>query len=391
MRSVSQGFLADVDLSANAIEQARQRAAAGAGYIDLTSSNPTQQGWLFPPDVLREAAEPFWAQRRYAPDPRGRLEARQAIAAYYQRRTPALVMPVDDIFITASTSEAYSLLFALLTEPGDNVLAPDVSYPLFDYLAAIHHVELQPYHLDPQRGWQVDGDSLRDAVDARTRAVLLISPHNPTGAVITVAVPALDDVGLPVICDEVFAEFTYGVPHVPPLGALHPALPVFHLNGISKLFALPDLKLGWMALSGAASARYGERLEVLNDMFLGANSLTQFMLPQLFARGWGFVEALRTHVRHNFDLALRLLAAHPRIHARPPAGGYNLLCEVRGEPDEEALVLRLLARGVLVHPGYFFNCVPEDAEHAYVMISCLTESDTLQRGLQHLLRALAEG
>src|SRR5262245_438947 len=137
------GFFADGDLTANHIELARQRAAAGAGYIDLTSSNPTHQGLIFPPDVLRDAADRYLRARRYDPDPRGALAAREAIVRYYAGRKPPLSLTTDELFITASTSEAYGLLFALLGAPGDNVLAPAVSYPLFEYLAAIYHVELR--------------------------------------------------------------------------------------------------------------------------------------------------------------------------------------------------------------------------------------------------------
>ena len=244
------GFFAEGDLSPNRIELARRQAAAGAGYIDLTSSNPTQQGLLFPADILQHAAATYLANRRYTPDPHGNPAARDAIVHYYATRTPAISLPPDDIFITASTSEAYGLLFALLTAPGDNVLAPVVSYPLFEYLAEIYRVELRPYALDAARGWRIDPASLHAQADERTRAVLIISPHNPTGMVVQHALPALTSLGLPVICDEVFAGFPYGVAAVPPLGALHPELAVFHLNGISKLFALPDLKLGWIALSG---------------------------------------------------------------------------------------------------------------------------------------------
>src|SRR5262249_15064119 len=160
-----------------------------------------------------------------------------------------------------------------------------VSYPLFEYLAAVHYVELRSYALDESRGWRIDPTSLRAQADERTRAVLLISPHNPTGMIVQAAQPALAALGLPVICDEVFAECTSRAPATPPLGALHPELRVFHLNGISKMFALPDLKLGWIALSGPAAARYGARLELLNDTFLSANALTQAMLPTLFEAG----------------------------------------------------------------------------------------------------------
>jgi len=378
------GFFAEGDLTPNRIELARQRAATGRGYIDLTSSNPTHQGLLFPADVLRSAADGYWRARRYDPDPRGALPARAVIAQYYAGRTPPLQLSTDDIFITASTSEAYGLLFALLAEPGDNVLAPEVSYPLFEYLAAIYHVELRPYELDAANGWQIAPSSLLAQADDRTRAVLIVSPHNPTGMIMQAAQPALTQLGLPVICDEVFAEFTYRAAGTPPLGVLHPELPVFHLNGISKMFALPDLKLGWIALSGPAAQRYGARLELLNDTFLGANTLTQSMLPALFAEGRPFVEAMRARVRDNLDLALQLLAQTNHLRIQPPDGGYYLFPRAPGWDDEEELVLQLLDHGVLVHPGYFYGYERD----AHLMLSCLTEPAQLATGIARLIAGL---
>jgi aspartate/methionine/tyrosine aminotransferase len=379
------GFFADADLTPNQIELARQRAAANAGYIDLTSSNPTHQGLLFPDHVLRGAADRYLRGRRYDPDSRGALPAREAIVSYYAGRTPALPLTVDDVFITASTSEAYGLLFALLATPGDNVLAPAVSYPLFEYLAAIYHVELRSYDLDEAHDWRIDPSSLLAQADARTRAVLIISPHNPTGMVVQSAQPALVQLGLPVLCDEVFAEFTYRAPATPPLGALHPELPIFHLNGISKMFALPDLKLGWIALSGPASERYGARLELLNDTFLGANALTQAMLPALFVEGRPFVEEMRASVRANLDLALAALAGSELLYPQPPDGGYYLFPKVLGCDDEEQLVIRLLAHGVLVHPGFFYGY----ERGAHLMLSCLTEPAQLVAGLERLVVGVA--
>ena len=379
------GFLADADLSANRIELARRRATR-RGYIDLTSSNPTHQGLLFPPEILRAAAEPYWTTRRYEPDPHGLLAARSSIADYYAQRARPLQISTEDVYITASTSEAYGLLFALLTEPGDNVLAPDVTYPLFEYLAGIYHVELRPYLLDEARGWQINPNSLHAQCDARTRAVLVISPHNPTGMIVQTPIPALDDLGLPVICDEVFAEFAYRAPHAPPFGALHPGLPVFHLNGISKMFALPDMKLGWIALNPPAAERYSERLEMLNDTFLGANSLTQSMLPALFAQSGAFVDEIRSRIRANLDLALEMLSGCARLSAQPPDGGYYLFPQVVDwAGDEESLILHLLEHGVLAHPGYFYNY----ERGAHLMISCLTEPAKLQKGLTRLIAALA--
>jgi aspartate/methionine/tyrosine aminotransferase len=380
------GFFADGDLTPNRIELARQCAAAGAGYIDLTSSNPTHQGLIFPADLLRGAADRYLRTRRYDPDPRGAPAARAAIASYYAGRTPPLALTPEDIFITASTSEAYGLLFALLTEPGDNVMAPVVSYPLFEYLAAIYHVELRPYALDESRGWRIDPASLYAGADDRTRAVLIISPHNPTGMIVQAALPTLRRLNLPIICDEVFAEFPCRLPATPPLGALHPELPVFHLNGISKLFALPDLKLGWIALSGPAPQEYGDRLELLNDTFLGANSLTQAMLPDLFAGGMRFVAEMRERVRNNIALTLERLSRGERLRAQAPDGGYYLFPAVLGWSDEEALVLHLLERGVLVHPGYFYGY--ERGTH--LMISCLTEPSQLAEGIERLVAAVED-
>ena len=378
------GFFAQGDLTPNRIELARQRTAASGGYIDLTSSNPTQQGLLFPAEILRAAADRYWQTRRYEPDPRGAPPARAAIAEYYASRSPALHLTPDDFFIAASTSEAYGLLFALLTEPGDNVLAPEVSYPLFEYLAAIYRIELRPYELYERSGWQIDGDSLLAQADERTRAVLIVSPHNPTGMIVQSAQPTLTKLGLPIICDEVFAEFTYRAAHTPPLGALHPELPIFHLNGISKMFALPDMKLGWIALSGPATERYAARLELLNDTFLGANALTQSMLPTLFREGWQFVDSMRARVRSNLDMALAMLARAGRVSVRPPDGGYYLFPRIRKCDDEEELVLHLLEHGVLVHPGYFYGY----ERGAHLMLSCLTQPSQLAAGVERLILGL---
>jgi alanine-synthesizing transaminase len=379
------GFFAEGDLSPNRIELARQQAAAGAGYIDLTSSNPTSQGLLFPPEILERAARSYWGERRYRPDPRGQRAAREAVAAYYAQRDPALQIDPEAIFLTASTSEAYSLLFALLSDPGDNVLGPDLTYPLFEYLAAIHRIELRQYVLDEARQWRVDPASLAAQADERTRAVLLISPHNPSGAIVRKPIPMLDRLNVPIICDEVFAEFTYRAPSTPPLATLHPDLPVFHLNGLSKLFALPDMKLGWIALNEPAYRQFGDRLELLNDTFLGANGLIQHMLPTLFAEGMPFVAQMRERVQQNFDMAIELLNKSPHVRVRAPDGGYYLFAQVFDWDDEEELVLHLLDQGVLVHPGHFYG----DVLGTHLMISCLTEPSKLREGLERLVAGLA--
>lgn len=372
----------DTDLSPNPIEQAR-RAAMGS-YVDLTSSNPTDQGVFFPSSILNRAAAPYWKTRHYAPHSRGLLAARRAIVDYYATRTPPLRLAPDAVFLTASTSEAYSLLFSLLTTPGDNVLGPNITYPLFQYLAELHHIELRTYDLDPANGWQINQASLLAAADEHTRAILLISPHNPTGMIVQQPVPALRQLNLALICDEVFAPFTLGVAATPPLGALHPELPVFHLNGISKMLALPDMKLGWIALNSPALNTYAARLELINDTFLGCNALIQAMLPTLLAESGPFVHTMVSRVQRNVDYALARFAHCPRLTAQRPDGGYYLFPQVHDCPDDEALVVALINAGVLVYPGFFYDYSAD----CRIMISCLTTPEVFVQGVDRLINAL---
>lgn len=376
------GFYSGHDFVPNMIEHEFRRAEKKKGFINLTGSNPTSEGLLFPPDILKKAAERYWSNRRYSPDPKGLSSARAAISDYYGRRLPSLDIIPDDIFVTAGTSESYGFLFALLADPGDNLLAPKVSYPLFEHLAAVHHVELRTYDMDENDGWSIRESSIISESDERTRGVIIVSPHNPTGMVVRKALAALDRLGLPVICDEVFAGFPCGIPDIPPFGALRKKLPVFHLNGISKMFGLPDLKLGWIAVSGSGAGDYKKRLELLNDTYLGANYLVQSMLPAIFEEGAGFAGHMRIRVRAGIDCALQLLSENRRIKTYLPDGGYYLFPKIDTGEDEEDLVLRLLKNcGVLVHPGYFYDC----DEGVHIMISCLTEIDKLSEGLKRIV------
>jgi aspartate/methionine/tyrosine aminotransferase len=385
---------ADLDLTISPLEQLRRRAAARPDYIDLSSSNSTQHGFIFPPDILRQAADAYWLARRYEPHPKGSLRAREAIAQYYAGRSPALHVSPEQVFITASTSEAYALLFTLLAEPGDNVLAPQPSYPLFEHLAMMRHITLRNYQLElrttsggtPQ--WRLDQPGLAEEADEHTRAVLLISPHNPTGHVMSenIAVPRARQArgrsegtgeGLPLIADEVFCEFPFALTSVPPVGALFPDETVFHLNGISKMFALPDLKLSWIALTGPRAGDYLERLELLNDTLLSANSLTQAMLPALFAQGMDFTRSMHARIRETLTMALERFAGMDGVRVAPPQGGTYLFPRFSACDDEEALVKRLLETGVFAHPGYFYDA--DDGCH--LMISGLLEKEKLLAGI----------
>jgi alanine-synthesizing transaminase len=249
----------------------------------------------------------------------------------------------------------------------------------------MQHITLRHYPLElrttpgaASAQWMLDPHTLLDQADERTRAILLISPHNPTGHVLSTR--SLPTGELPLIADEVFCEFPFAVTSVPAVGALFPDETVFHLNGISKMFALPDLKLGWIALSGPHAADYLERLELLNDTLLSANSLTQAMLPALFEHGMDFSRAMQQRVRTSLAAALESLAAFDGVRMAPPQGGTYLFPEITGCDDEEALVERLLAVGVFAHPGYFYDA--EDGCH--LMISGLLERESLLEGIRRL-------
>ena len=378
------GAFSQTTLEPNSIELARQkRLGAGLPLLDLTDANPTHAGILFPPEILRKAAAPYWNNRLYQPSPRGLPAAREAVAQYYATRCEPISFPPDDIFLTASTSEAYQLLFQLLCDPGDNVLVPSVTYPLFDLFADVRGVELRSYRLEESNGWQCDDESIRRAADRRTRAIFLISPHNPTGAIQKRRLESLSDIGIPIIADEVFSEFVWSADPLPSIPALYPDLPVFLLNGISKMLALPDMKLGWIALNATAARAYGVRLELLNDILLSANQLTQSMLPTLLVEGRPFIDEMRRVFQGNFSAVMDIFGSASTLRCAYPSGGMFLFPELPPEMDEETAVLTLLDLGVFVHPGYFYG----NEGRPRLMISTVPHQGILREGAQTIAAA----
>ncbi len=380
----SGGFLAEAELSHNPIEQARQkRMEAGLPIIDLTSSNPTHHGLLFPAAVLSEASANYFARRSYDPDPQGLLSAREAIVDYYSRRIPKLKLTPAHIFITAGTSESYAQLFSLLCQAGDEVLGPKVTYPLFEMLAEHARLHYTGYHIGEASSC-IDDQHFKTLLQPNSRVLMFISPHNPLGRIANSVSRAVCESALPIICDEVFADFPFAMNSVPPLGTLYQEQAVFHLNGISKMFALPDLKLGWIALNQRALDEYGERLAFLNDAFLSCSTLVQAMLPEIFWRGEEFQRTLQERVRNNLKLALDMLSQCSAVHCSAPEGGSFLFFEVETPLDEDELVLKLIEHGVYVHPGYFYGA----DSGVHLMVSCIIEPEKLEKGLELLLGCL---
>jgi alanine-synthesizing transaminase len=371
------------DRRPNSLARALAAARARGPVIDLTVSNPTRVGIEYPADLLAGLSDP--AALLYRPAPLGLTEAREAIAGTYARR--GLPIGADRIVLTASTSEAYSILFKLLCEPGrSDVLTPVPSYPLFDHLTRLDGVVQRRYALEYHGAWTVDFDGLDRVWTADTRAVLAVSPNNPTGSIIRDAdadglIGRCAERGAALILDEVFCDYPLGRPFEEPRAFVTPASLTCRLGGLSKSIGLPQVKLGWIALDGPAGivADALDRLELICDTYLSVSTPVQVAAPSLLARGAAVRQQILERLRVN-DAALRAIVARDRGAAVLPVdGGWSAVVRVPATRSEEALVTELVERdGVVVHPGYFFDFPHE----AFLVVSLLPEPAVFARGVQ---------
>ena len=351
-----------------------RRRAAGLPIIDLTLSNPTRANFAYPKGLLAPMGQDV--SLCYEPQPFGMLSARQAVTDDFARR--GLSVPAARTVLTASTSEAYSLLFKLLCDPGDAVLAPRPSYPLIEHLTDLDGVCVEHYYLEFQGRWQIDLDGLREKARLkRMRAIIMISPNNPTGSVVTddeleaVASIAREH-DLALISDEVFADYHFSGPPGP--GALsQDAALTFTLGGLSKTAGLPQAKLGWIAAGGPAELVEGamERLETICDAYLSVSTPVQVAAPNLLKAGAAIRDQIHARIQANYTRLLSVASAHPACTVLPVEGGWYAVVQVPSVDGEERIVLELLEQtGVLVHPGYFFDFERE----AFLVLSLLPES-----------------
>jgi alanine-synthesizing transaminase len=380
------------DLTPNRITTAlADLRAHGVSIIDLTESNPTRVGLAYPDDLLDRLADR--ASLTYEPSPFGLECARTEVAADYRRR--GLEVDPARVILTASTSEAYSLLFKLLCDPGDEILVPRPSYPLFDHLTRLDAVRARPYLLAYDGAWTVDLDAVRAALTSRTRAIIVVSPNNPTGSFVAAdemaALSRLSaDRGIALIGDEVFADYGFDDRlDAHPSVLAEPLALTFGLGGLSKSAGLPQIKLGWMAaagpvpLVGAALAR----LEIIADAYLSVSTPVQHAAGALIATGAETRDRVRARVVGNYRELAALVGDHPACTLLPVGGGWSAVVRVPAVRSEEALVLTLLEQDhVLVHPGYFFDFPRE----AFVVLSLLPEPRVFQDGVEKVLeRAVA--
>jgi alanine-synthesizing transaminase len=338
--------------------------------------------------------------RRYEPEALGLFVAREAIAGDFARRGRA-VSP-HRVVVTASTSEAYSMLFKLLCDPGDAVLVPQPSYPLFNLLAGLEGVAPRPYRLADHGGWPIDRQSVLEAMTSAVRAVLVVSPNNPTGSILGRAdldwlagECARRDVAL--IVDEVFADYPLATQPIadrpleadPPVARHAPCL-TFTLGGLSKSAGLPQVKLGWIAVDGpdAAAAESIRRLDVICDTYLSVSTPVQAAAPALIDAGATIRSAIQARVRRNLAALRERLRARPEMTLFEPEAGWSAVWQVPAIESEESLTLRLLTKShVLVHPGYFFDFPRE----AFLVTSLLPMPHVFDDGVGRVLDAIGPG
>jgi aspartate/methionine/tyrosine aminotransferase len=377
-------------LEPNALTGAVARArASGAPLYDLTETNPTAVGLAYPAlsDVFRDPAV-----ASYRPEPLGHLAAREQVAASFAAR--GATIPASRCLLTASTSEAYSFLFKLLCGPGDEVLVPQPSYPLFDLLTRLDAVTPIAYRLDPDGAWCLDRGSLESGATDRTRAVLIVSPNNPTGSMLRRAdrewlVTFARTRGLALIADEVFFDYRFAPPADAVSLAGESGVLTFTLGGLSKSAGLPQMKLAWIGVSGpdAAVTAAMARLEVIADTYLSVSTPVQLSVGPLLLVGDVIRAAIALRLERNLAALSRWALAHPAAGLIVPDGGWSAVVRVPAILSEEQLVLRLLEDdAVLVHPGYFFDF----DRGAHVVCSLLPAPDVFDAGLARLGRRLGE-
>ena len=357
-------------------------------FLDLTESNPTRCRLDYPQSkilsVLKDSKNIF-----YEPSAFGKKESREAVARYYAQK--GFQVDPARVFLTASTSESYSFLFRLLTEPKDNILISQPSYPLFDFLAQLNDVRIRPYSLIYKDHWSVDFESLEKSIDESTKAIVLVNPHNPTGSFIKRReLEALNKIcqakKIALICDEVFSDYCFveGGEIVKSLVDNNQAL-TFVLSGISKILALPQMKLGWGIINGPQDLvkEALSRLEIILDTYLSVNTPVQNALSKWFSLRPVIQKDIGGRLAGNRQTIKRLLSGAEGCRYLHSEGGWYAVLSLPDVLSEEEWILEFLEKDhVLVHPGYFFDF----QEEPYIVISLLTFPKTLEDGLKKILK-----
>ncbi len=384
----------------------------GEDILDLTESNPTKCGLGVDLRLLAALIDP--GNLSYEPDPQGLLVARQAVSSYYAEK--GISIQPEQVFLTASTSEAYTHLFRLLANPGDKILVPSVGYPLFGYLAGLNDVEVEHYGLAYDTAWHMDLSSLgfRDGAkelgtvleekrtvpgrepspSGRLRAVILVNPNNPTGNFIHKRERrAVNDLckaaSCAIISDEVFFDYAYGEnsDRVPSFAGNTEVL-TFTLSGVSKVLGLPQMKLSWVVVAGPDELRREaiQRLEIIADTYLSVNTPSQTALPHWLETRSRVQKNILDRVLQNRAILEEAIKGHPKVRLLNAEGGWCAVLKVFSDHPDDELVLTLLEKDrVHVHPGYFFDL--EKGTH--LVLSLLPPSKDFEEGIRRLLAQIS--
>ncbi len=366
--------------------------ASRAPYFDLTASNPTTCGFEYESaGILHELSRP--ESLAYDPNPRGLPAARHAIAQYYADVTSAKV-PIEQIFLTTSTSEAYSYLFRLHCDPGAEVLIAQPSYPLFQFLADLDDVRLVPYPLFYDHGWHIDTAALAARITPRTRAIVVVHPNNPTGQFTSAAErEVLHQIcrqhGLALIVDEVFLDYAFAptAPAASFASGPHPVL-TYILSGLSKIAGLPQMKAAWIAAIGPTPLLENAtaRLEMIADTFLSMNAPVQHALPYLLQNRQNIQRQILSRVQENLAALNRRLQQVSTVSRLQIEGGWYAILRVPAVTNAEILAIRLLQeQRVIVHPGYFYGFEGD----GWIILSLLPPAAEFAEGIDRLMRSFA--
>jgi alanine-synthesizing transaminase len=372
-----------------------EKRRTGSLVLDLTESNPTRVSLLYPQaEILAALADA--SALSYHPSPRGLHSTREAVAGYYRDR--GTQVDCEQVLLTASTSEAYAYLFKLLTNPGDEILAPRPSYPLFEFLAGLESVNIRQYPLRYDGVWHIDFDALEKAITPHTRGIVVVNPNNPTGSFLKRAeLDVLDSLaaerGLATLSDEVFRDYAFvedaervstlaGEPSSKNRRAL-----TFSMSGLSKIAGLPQMKLGWIVASGPTEARDRamDALELIADTYLSVSTPVQVALPRLLGLSNGILQQIRARTASNLARLREAIHGSAATLLRTEGGWYAVLQVPRTRTEEEWTLKLLDESDVLVQPGFFFDFETE----AFLVLSLLPEPATFAEGVSRLLHVAA--
>ena len=376
------------NLKPNRLADALERhKSSGRRLVDLSASNPTECGFKYDARaIMRSLCAP--ASMQYRHDPKGLKSARQAVTDYYVERGEGVA--VDDLILTASTSEAYSFIFRLLCNPGDELLIPTPGYPLFDFLADVNDVKLARYPLFYDHGWHIDMHALKQAIMPRTRGIIVVHPNNPTGHFTKPEeIAQLNQIcsanRMAIIADEVFLDFALDAAQksfVANTGAL-----TFTMSGISKVSGLPQMKFAWLAVSGpeAEKREAVARLEMIADTYLSMNAPIQWAAPVLLRQRMAFQEQLMARVRANLAELDAQLAKMQHVSRLAVEGGWYAVLRIPATRSDEDLAIDLLEKhDVYLHPGHFYD-FPKDG---YLVVSLITPTQDFSEGLRRVFSTI---